>query len=129
MHHPEIKPQNLQLIWNVQFITVFVPAWMILLSTTACAGKHQEREFRQCNRCPVCPLHLVRRPRGVQRTYTENGPRQPQPLHGLKLVIKEEVLPMKDQPDSSTSITGLTWIACTGCKEMQTSAGQPQGNN
>ena len=30
------------------------------------------------------------------RTYTSNGPRQPQPLHGLKLVIKEEVLPMKD---------------------------------
>ena len=29
MHHPEIKPQNLQVIWNVQFITVFVPAWMI----------------------------------------------------------------------------------------------------
>ena len=26
---PEIKPQNLQVIWNVQFITVFVPAWMI----------------------------------------------------------------------------------------------------
>ena len=36
---PEIKPRNLQVIWNVQFITVFVPAWMILLSTTACAGK------------------------------------------------------------------------------------------
>ena len=29
------------------------------------------------------------------------GPRwqQPQPLHGLKLVIKEEVLAMKDQPE------------------------------
>ena len=26
---PEIKPQNLQVIWNVQFITVFVSAWMI----------------------------------------------------------------------------------------------------
>ena len=26
---PEVKPQNLQVIWNVQFITVFVPAWMI----------------------------------------------------------------------------------------------------
>ena len=24
---------------------------------------------------------------------------QPQPLHGLKLVIREEVLPMKDQPE------------------------------
>ena len=29
MHHPEIKLQNLQVIWNVQFITVFVPPWMI----------------------------------------------------------------------------------------------------
>ena len=26
---PEIQPQNLQVIWNVQFLTVFVPAWMI----------------------------------------------------------------------------------------------------
>ena len=26
---PEVKPQNLQVIWNVQFITVFVPPWMI----------------------------------------------------------------------------------------------------
>ena len=26
---PEIKLQNLQVIWNVQFITVFVPTWMI----------------------------------------------------------------------------------------------------
>jgi len=26
---PEVKPQNLQVIWNVQFIIVFVPAWMI----------------------------------------------------------------------------------------------------
>ena len=30
-------------------------------------GKHQEREFRQYNRCPVCPPHLVRRPRGAQK--------------------------------------------------------------
>ena len=58
---------------------------------------------------------------------TDQG--QPQPLHGLKLAIKEEVLPMKDQPVPSTSITGLTWLACTECMEMQTSAGQPQGNN
>ena len=26
---PEFIPQNFQVIWNVQFITVFVPAWMI----------------------------------------------------------------------------------------------------
>ena len=26
---PEFKPKDLQVAWNVQFITVFVPAWMI----------------------------------------------------------------------------------------------------
>ena len=26
---PEFTPQNLQVVWNVQFITVFVPAWMV----------------------------------------------------------------------------------------------------
>ena len=31
MHHPDFKPKDLQIAWNVQFITVFVPAWMIPL--------------------------------------------------------------------------------------------------
>ena len=26
---PDFKPKDLQIVWNVQFITVFVPAWMI----------------------------------------------------------------------------------------------------
>ena len=26
---PDFKPKDLQVAWNVQFITVFVPAWMI----------------------------------------------------------------------------------------------------
>ena len=121
---PEIKPQNLQIIWNVQFITVFVPAWMIP------PVYHQEREFRQCNRCPVCPPHLVRRPRGAQRTYTSNGPRQPQPLHGLKLAIKEEVLPMKDQLEfSALALLASRGLLAPDALEMQTRAGQLQGNN
>ena len=55
------------------------------------------------------------------------GPRwqQPQPLHGLKLVIKEEVLPMKDQPE----FPALALLAARGllapdtwkCKRAQVS--------
>ena len=56
---------------------------------------------------------------------------RPQPLHGLKLVIKEEVLASLERPGGShedvgrkkTSITGLTWLARTRYMEMQTSAG------
>ena len=50
---------------------------------------------------------------------------QPQPLHGLKLVIKEEVLPMKDQPE----FPALALLAARGllapdtwkCKRAQVS--------
>ena len=55
-------------------------------------GKHQKREFRQCNRCPVCPptwFEDLAVPKGPT-LQTDQG--QPQPLHGLKLVIKEEAL-------------------------------------
>ena len=42
----------------------------------------------------------------------------------LKLVIKEEVLPIEGPTGiPSTSITGLTWLARTRYMEMQTSAG------
>ena len=47
---PEIKPQNLQVIWNVQFITVFVPA----SSLSAPPGSKISR---------------------FPRTHTANGPR------------------------------------------------------
>ena len=36
---PDFKPKVLQVAWNVQFITVFVSAWMIPPYITACAGK------------------------------------------------------------------------------------------
>ena len=48
---------------------------------------------------------------------------QPQPLHGLKLVIKEEMLPMKDQPEFPALITGRAWLARTRYMEVQTCAG------
>ena len=125
MHHPEIKPQNLQVIWNVQFITVFVRAWMILLSTTACAGKASRTRVP-----PVQWVSSLSAPPGsktsrCQRTYTSNGPRTAQPLHGLKLVIKEEVLPMKDQPEfpalALLASRGLLAPDAWKCKRAQVS--------
>ena len=81
---PEVKPQNLQVIWNVQFITVFVPAWMIppvyhslrreSIKTASSASPH-----RQSSR------------------FTTEKPRPSRAgapaTDGLKLVIKKKVLP------------------------------------
>ena len=99
---PEVKPQNLQVIWNVQFITVFVPAWMIP------PVYHSLRRERIKTASSASPIGVQSvRPTWFEDTTpkdtTSQSPQdpqkgQPQPLHGLKLVIREEVLPANDQP-------------------------------
>ena len=94
---PEVKPQNLQVIWNVQFITVFVPAWMIppvyhslcreSIKTASSASPIGVQSVRPTWFEDTTPKDTTSQsPQDPQKE-------QPQPLHGLKLVIKEEVLP------------------------------------
>ena len=97
---PEVKPQNLQVIWNVQFITVFVPAWMIprvyhslrreSIKTASSASPIGVQSVRPTSFEDTTPRDTT--------SQQPQDPQKPQPLHGLKLVIKEEVLPATDQP-------------------------------
>ena len=87
-----------QLIWNVEFLTIFVPAWMIP------PIYHSLR--RECikNAAHSHPYGV----RSVRPTWFEDWkiPSQPdlgdpssfQPMHGLKLVIKEDVMPQAQMP-------------------------------
>ena len=96
----EVKPQKLQVIWNVEFITVFVPAWMI-----PPVHHSLRRESIKTAGSASIGVQSVR-PTWFEDTTpkdtTSQSPQDPQkeqlqPLHGLKLVIKEEVLPANDQ--------------------------------
>ena len=87
-----------QLIWNVEFLTIFVPAWMIP------PIYHSLR--RKCikNAAHSHPYGV----RSIRPTWFEDSktPSQPgrgdstpfQPMHGLKLVIKEDVMPQEQMP-------------------------------
>ena len=44
---PDFKPKDLQTEWNVQFITVFVSAWMIPQYTTARVEKASKMQALQ----------------------------------------------------------------------------------
>ena len=100
MHHPEIKPQNLQVIWNVQFITVSVSAWMI----PPVYHSLRRGSIKNTSSASAIGVQSVR-PTWFEDFAVPKGPApqtdqgQPQPLHGLKLVIKEEALPLKEQPE------------------------------
>ena len=43
---------------------------------------------------------------------------EPQPLHGLKLVIKEEVLPMKDQPEFPLAVLAVFFFLSSVQRRM-----------
>ena len=87
-----------QLIWNVEFLTIFVPAWMIP------PIYHSLR--RECikNAAHSHPYGV----RSVRPTWFEDwkipsqldlgDPSSFQPMHGLKLVIKEDVMPQEQMP-------------------------------
>ena len=87
-----------QLIWNVEFLTIFVPAWMIP------PIYHSLRRESIKNAAHSHPYGV----RSVRPTWFEDWkiPAQPgrddsssfQPMHGLKLVIKEDVMPQEQMP-------------------------------
>ena len=95
----EKLPKHVQVVWNVQFITIFVPAWMIP------PIYHSLR--RECIRNATHSHEIGVRP--VRPTWFEDwkvpSGHEPtghqdvfQPMHGLKLVIKEDVLPQEQLP-------------------------------
>ena len=126
---PEVKPQNLQIIWNVQFITVFVPAWMIppvyhslrresikTVSSGSPIGVQSVRPTWFEDTTPKDPTSQQ-----SQDPHTE----QAQPLHGLKLVVKEEVLPATDNRNSSRLscwLAGACWHLIHGSANAHKSA-------
>ena len=126
---PEVKPQNLQVIWNVQFITVFVPAWMIppvyhslrresikTVSSGSPIGVQSVRPTWFEDTTPKDP---------TSQQSQDPHKEQAQPLHGLKLVIKEEVLPANDQPQFQSlellASRGLLAPDTWKCKRAQVS--------
>ena len=71
------------------------PHGCFLLFTTACVGKASASAIRVQSVRPTW-FEDFAVPKGPA-PQTDQG--QPQPLHGLKLVIKEEALPLKEQPE------------------------------
>ena len=126
---PELKPQNLQIIWNVQFITVFVPAWMI---PPVYLSLRRESIKTASSASPI-GVQSVRPTWFEDTTPKDNASQsnqdpqqeQPQPLHELKLVIKEELLPTNDQPEFPSlellAARGLLASDTWKCKRAQVS--------
>ena len=129
MHHARSQPQNLQVIWNVQFITVFVPAWMI----PPVYHSLRRESIKTASSASPIGVQSVRPTWFEDTTPKDTAPQpnqdpqkqQPQPLHGLKLVIKEEVLPTNDQPEFPSlellAARGLLAPDTWKCKRAQVS--------
>ena len=112
--------------WNVQFITVFVPAWMI---PPIYHSLHRE-SIKNTNSASAIGVKSVR-PTWFEDIVTTKEPashagqEQPEPMHGLKLVIKEEALLLREQPEfpalAELAKRGLLAPDTWNCKRAQIS--------
>ena len=91
---PDFKPKDLQVAWNVQFITVFVPSWMV----PPMYHSLRRESIKNTNSDNMIGVKSIR-PTWFEDIVTSREPQPPtgqtehEPMHGLKLVIKEEILP------------------------------------
>ena len=105
-----------QLIWNVEFLTIFVPAWMIP------PIYHSLRREAIKNAAHSHPYGVRSiRPTWFEDTKLSSQPtlgeqRAFQPMHGLKLVIKEDVMPQEQMPH----FPALEKLAANGFLSVET---------
>ena len=108
-----MKPQNLQVIWNVQFITIFIPAWMI----PPVYHSLRRESIKDASSASKIGVQSVR-PTWFEDFAVSKGPApptdqgEPQPMDRLKLVIKEEALPLKEQPEFP-ALHHWLYVACS----------------
>ena len=91
---PDSTSQQLQVVWNIQYVTAFIPAWMVppifhsvqrdTLKNPKQPGELGHRTIRPTWFEDDTSLH-------GQKPAPAQGP--PQEMHGLKLMIREEIMP------------------------------------
>ena len=123
---PDFKPKDLQVAWNVQFITVFVPSWMV----PPMYHSLRRESIKNTNSDNTIGVKSIR-PTWFEDIVTSREPQpqtgqaQHEPMHGLKLVIKEEALPLKEQPEfpalAELAKRGLLAPDTWNCKRTQIS--------
>ena len=117
---PDFKPKDLQKAWNVQFITVFAPAWMI----PSIYHSLRRESIENASSASTIGVKSVR-PTWIEDIAPTNEPTsqtEQDPMHSLKLIVKEEALPLKEQPEvPSSSGTGQARLARPGHVDLQAS--------
>ena len=87
----EYKQTGVNVAWNVSYINVFIPAWMVppvyhSLRREEIKSRHSKTEMGV---------------RSLRPTWFEDetvAKTTAEPMHGLRLIIKEDVLPISDYP-------------------------------
>ena len=95
----EFKPKGANVAWNVNYINVFIPAWMVPpMYHSLC------REYIRVTDSKSAMGVKSLRPtwfedETVTRASADGLSNTREPMHGLRLVIKEDARPLREQPN------------------------------
>jgi len=110
---PEYNSQGTNLAWNVSYINVFIPAWMV-------------PPIYHSLRCEQIQTTESKNPQSVRPTWFEDetvareaatgSANNLEPMHGLRLKIREDALPLRDPPQ----FEALAEVASSGLLAAET---------
>ena len=123
---PDSTSQQLQVVWNIQYVTAFIPAWMV-----PPIFHSVQRDTLKNPKQPGELGHRTIRPTWFEDDTSLHGQKpvptqgSPQEMHGLKLMIREEIMPQDELP----SFPALAHLAESGflapdawnCRKLQVS--------
>ena len=123
---PDTTSQSLQVIWNIQYITAFIPAWMVPLIFHSI-----QRETVKATKQPEELGYRSIRPTWFEDDTSLHGQKRvpnqdpPQEMHGLKLIIRDKKIPQDELPNfpalAHLAESGLPAPDAWNCRKLQVS--------
>ena len=94
----EFKPKEANVAWNVNYINAFIPAWMV----PPMYHSLRRETIRVANSQSALGVKSLRptwfEDETVARVTTEGSTAPMTPMHGLRLIFKEDALPLQEPP-------------------------------
>ena len=112
----EFKPKGANVAWNVNYINVFIPAWMV----PPMYHSLRRETIKVADSQSAMGVKSLRptwfEDETVARAAAEGSATPREPMHGLRLIIKEDALPLREQP----KFEALTEVARRGLLAAET---------
>ena len=97
----DYKPKGANVVWNVNYINVFIPAWAVPPIYHSLRREHVKFAHSPGGMGVKALRPTWFEDETVARASSAESPSNLDPMHGLRLTVRDEAVPLREQPNFS----------------------------